>query len=175
MTYGYGPAVALAADGKIAVTSFGDATMHVWDVATGTDSQILQPWGYPKRTGQVGWIAQAALDEKGARLFTDEVIIVPGYGHTAALQLWDVVNGTHISGIGEHEDSWVGFDKAGTVAITTGKDGTLRLWDTSTGALIAERPSETGPLHRVAFTSDDTQCLVYRQNHTYDVLENVIG
>jgi WD40 repeat protein len=175
MTYAYGPAIALPAGGRQAVTGFGDATVHVWDVATGTDFQILQPKGYPTRTGRVGWIAEADLDEKSARLFTAEVIIVPGYGHDYAMQVWDVVNGTFISGIGKHRDNWVGFDKAGTVAITAGTDGALRLWDTNTGALIAERPSDGGPVHRATVNGDDTRCLVYRQNQTFDVLENVVG
>jgi WD40 repeat protein len=174
-TYGYAPAIALASGGRIAVTGFSDATAHVWDVATCADAHILQPKGYPNRSGGVAAIAEAALDEKGARLFTVEAIIVPGYGHDYALHLWDAVNGTFISEIGKSRDGWVGFDRAGTIAITTGRDGGLRLWNANTGALIAERPGDGEKCHRVALTSDGTRCLVYRQNHTFDLLENVIG
>ena len=51
----------------------------------------------------------------------------------------------------------VAFNHAGTQIVSGGEDGTVRVWDTQTGASFAELSGHTGAVNCVAFSPNDTR------------------
>ena len=133
-------------DGRpVAVTGGRDATMRVWDLATGR--QIGQPL-----TGHNSRVYAAACS-----VLDDRSIAVTSSGDST-VRVWDLATGQQI---GEPLTGHVGavYAVACTVldgrpiAVTGGRDGTVRVWDLATGQQIGEPlTGDSSPVNAVACT-----------------------
>lgn len=108
--------VSFSADGERLLTSSFDKTIRVWNVADGKEEKCLK--------GHAGRIECAAFTADGRR------VVSCGAESDPVVRLWDVSSGKQL---GETDGVDEGFLNVaalpdGQRALTTGKDGTVRLW-----------------------------------------------
>jgi len=106
-------AVAFLPDGTSAVSAGLDATIRVWDLATGNARVLTAP----------APIQALAVSPDGKRLLTGDT--------GGAVRLWDVAPGEEVLHFSGHEKgvTAVAFTPNGKRAVSGGSDGTVRLWD----------------------------------------------
>jgi WD40 repeat protein len=129
----------------------GDQALYVWDA----------------RTGDVKWTKDGfdgpvAFNPVGTR-------VTGGHGSTQVLKLWDT---------GTAEEAWtiegesfkgfnqVAFSPDGSEIISGNGDGTLKLWDASTGELTLTFTGHTRSVHAVAFSPDGSRIVSSSQDQT---------
>src|SRR5262249_59308432 len=103
------------AEGKPAVTAGADATLRVWQAATGKESHAWPahgPWG----------VHALALSRDGKTLASA--------GGDKVIRLWDPATGRERARCEGHQQavSSVAFSPDGTTLVSGGYDGTARLW-----------------------------------------------
>ncbi len=108
--------ISFSADGKSVLTSSFDRTIRLWRVADGKEEKCLR--------GHAGRIECAAFTPDGRRIVSCAAESDP------TLRLWDVQSAKQL---GETEHVEEGFLNVaalpdGQHALSTGKDGTVRLW-----------------------------------------------
>ena len=111
----------LPADGGLAASGGNDATVRLWDTATGTAANG------PRLQGHGDWVRAVALSVDGA--------LVASAGNDATVRLWDTATGTNAPG----SKATRGWCPAVAACRRTGRRrpaavyGTVRLRDTATG------------------------------------------
>ena len=108
--------VAFSADGKTLLTSSFDKTLRLWTVATGKEIKRL--------TGHTNRIEGAAFTPDGRR------VISCGAEQDPTVRLWDVASGKQLFASEPVAEGFlsVAVLPDGHYALTSGKDGVLRLW-----------------------------------------------
>ncbi|MBD2726652.1 WD40 repeat domain-containing protein [Nostoc sp. FACHB-892] len=116
-------AVAIAPDGKTAVSGSDDNTLKVWDLHTGKEISTL--------TGHNDWVRAVAIapDGKTAVSGSDD----------NTLKVWDLHTGKEISTLTGHNGSVYAVVIApdGKTAVSGSDDNTLKVWDLHTGKEIS--------------------------------------
>ena len=115
-------AIALSADGKLALTGSEDNTARLWETATG------EAVGPPLQ--HHGSIVAVALSADG------KIALTGSRDNTA--RLWETATGKPIGRPLEHQGSVlaVALSADGKIAVTGGTDKLARLWETGTGIPI---------------------------------------
>jgi len=171
-------------DGRpVAVTCGWDGTVRIWDLATGT------PIGDPLsgHTGPVVAVACTQLDSRP---------VAVTYGWNGTVRIWDLATGTpignpltgHTSSVeavaGMLEARPVAAAMACTmldgrpIAVTGGRDHTVRIWDLTTGTPIGDpRTGHTSWLVAVACTMLDGQpiAVTVSWDHTVRIWDLATG
>ncbi|MEE1829421.1 hypothetical protein PUT24_00725 [Streptomyces sp. SP17KL33] len=134
--------VVFSPDGRTLATTSIDATMRLWDVATGKPrtNLIEHPDG----------VWSAAFSPDGRTLATTSET-----GNT--VRLWDVATGKMRTSLtGGHTDvvESVAFSPDGRTVATASSDTTARLWDVATGKTRATLTGHTHRVLSVAFSPD---------------------
>jgi len=111
-------AVAFSPNGKTLASGSVDATVKLWDVASGEERRTLKP----------GSALQAVAFSPDGR-----ILATPGSGH--ALKFWDVDTGQELRSLPGHGDfvQSLAFSPDGRVLASAADDATVRLWDPLTG------------------------------------------
>ena len=140
---GWVRAVAVSADGQLAVSGGGDGTVRVWDLAAGTQR------GAPL-TGHKGPVFAVALSADGQ-------LAVSG-GDDGTVRVWDLAAGTQRGApLTGHDDSVfaVALSADGQFAVSGGRDGTVRVWDLAAGTQRdAPLTGHNGWVRAVALSAD---------------------
>jgi WD40 repeat protein len=113
--------VAFALDGRRLLSSGGDRTLRVWDVATGQQRRL---------GAHDSWARGVALAPDGRRALS--------WGDDDTLRLWDFAAGREVLRLKGHTE-WVrcgAFLPDGRRVASGSDDGTARLWDADTGKEI---------------------------------------
>ncbi|MDT9205722.1 WD40 repeat domain-containing protein, partial [Limnospira sp. PMC 1243.20] len=121
-------AVAIAPDGKRAVSASDDNTLKLWDLETGTELATL--------TGHSDDVNAVVIAPDGKRAVSAS--------DDKTLKLWDLETGTELATLRGHSD-WVravAIAPDGKRAVSASEDETLKLWDLETGTELA---TLTGP------------------------------
>jgi WD40 repeat protein len=119
-------------DGRLVVISASsDATIRIWDLATGT------PAG-PPLAGHTGPVTAITLAQRDGRL------VVISASSDATIRIWDLATGTPagppLAGHTGPVNAITLADLYGTpVIVSASEDTTVRIWDLETGALMAQR------------------------------------
>jgi WD40 repeat protein len=143
--------VAISADGSRAVSAGDDGTVTVWDLTTAT--AILR-----RRTWAVNGVAISA---DGSRAVSA--------GDDGTVKAWDVTTGAVDTTLsprrsrrwfsiryGGHKGrvNGVAISADGSRAVSAGDDGTVRMWDLTTGTGIGKLEGHIGPARGVAISAD---------------------
>lgn len=141
--------VALSPDGtRVAATAF-DATVHLWDVATG-EERILANSGATIEDWPITFSPDGTRIAAGA---------FPGSGQAAYIDVWNTVDGRHLLRLEPHDDRIfkLEFDQNGSRLASVSRDGTVRIWDLSDGSLLQTMVGHTSTVMGVAWSPDGTK------------------
>jgi WD40 repeat protein len=156
-------AVALSADGAIALTGSWDRTARLWDTATG------QPLGPPLQ--HQGAIVAVALSADGKTALTGS--------DDATARLWRAPTATPVPPpLHLHQSNFVlavALSADGKTALTGSHDKTVRLWDTTTGQPIGPPLQHQGHYVRVALSADGKTALTWSNDDTTRLWETATG
>ena len=133
-------AVAVAADGRRAVSGSADTTLGLWDLDSGTLIRRLE--------GHTGDVRAVAVTADGRRAVSGS--------DDKTLGLWDLERGTLIRRLEGHTASVraVAMTADGRRAVSGSLDRTLGLWDLDSGTLIRRLEGHTDWVWAVAVTAD---------------------
>ena len=134
---------AFTLDGRTLLASGDDATVRIWDPATGTQHAVLEG-----HTGPVNALCAFTLD--GRTLLAS--------GDDATVRIWDPATGTQHAVLEGHTgpvNALCAFTQDGRTLLASGDDATVRIWDPATGTQHAVLEGHTGPVNALcAFTQD---------------------
>jgi WD40 repeat protein len=108
--------LAFSPDGKKLVTGSFDKTVRLWDVATGKELKVL--------AGHTAKVECVAFTPDGKRVLSG------GNEHDPTLRVWDADTGKQLFCSDDTTNGLLGIVvlPGGKQFVTTGKDGTVRLW-----------------------------------------------
>ncbi len=149
---GWVEAVAFSPDGTTLATAGADATVRLWDPATGQQTATL--------SGHHGRVLAVAFSPDGTTLASA--------GADATVRLWDVATGQHTATLTGHTGwGWaVAFSPDGTTLATASDDATVRLWNPATGHHTATLTGHNGGVRALAFSPNGTTLATASADHT---------
>ncbi|KUJ10180.1 uncharacterized protein LY89DRAFT_710917 [Mollisia scopiformis] len=135
--------VAFSPDSKQVVSGSYDATIRLWDAATGAALQTLK--------GHTNLVTSVAFSPNGKQ-------VVSG-SDDKTVRLWDAATGAALQTLEGHSD-WVrsvAFSPNGKQVVSGSDDETIRLWDAATGAPLQTLEGHLTWASSVAFSPDGKQ------------------
>ncbi len=154
-------AVAIAPDGKTAISASWDETLKIWDTETGRELKTLT--GHSNSV----WAVAIAPDGKTAISASED--------HT--LKIWDTETGSELKSLTGHS-FWVyavAIAPDGKTAISASDDNTLKIWDTETGRELKTLIGDSEPVTAVAIAPDDKTAISASWDNTLKIWDTEPG
>ncbi|ONI88740.1 hypothetical protein ALI22I_17250 [Saccharothrix sp. ALI-22-I] len=148
-------AVAVTPDGSRVITGSDDGTARVWDLTTGRELHTL--------TGHTTPVGAVAVTSDGFRAITG--------ADDGTVRAWDLMTGQEIHTLTGYVAPTEAMARAtngnramalasdGSRVIIGSEDGTVRVWDLTTGRELRILTGHTGPVQAVAVTPDGTHAI----------------
>jgi WD40 repeat protein/tetratricopeptide (TPR) repeat protein len=134
--------VALSADGRTALSAGLDSVVHVWDVTSGQQLQVLR--------GHSG-LTRAAFSSDGRRALS-----LDQSGSTIRLWKWEQRKLVLAQRLNGHKGGVFSatFSPNGRFVVSNGRDRTLRLWDVESGEELHRFVGHADHIRGLAFSPD---------------------
>jgi len=128
--------VAIAPDGKTAISASSDKTLKIWDTETGRQLQTL--------TGHTKPVLGVAIAPDGKQAISAS--------WDTTLKIWDTETGRELRTLTGHtrEVLAVAIATDGRTAISASRDRTLKIWDTNSGRELRTLTGHSGGVNAVA-------------------------
>ncbi|MFB2969677.1 NB-ARC domain-containing protein [Aerosakkonema sp. BLCC-F183] len=154
-------AVAIAPDGKLAVSASGDKTLKVWDLASGKELNTLGG-----HTNLVKAVAIAPNSKFAVSASVDKT-----------LKVWDLASGNVLKTLSGHTDSVNGVAIApdGKFAVSVSVDKTLKVWDLASGNVLKTLSGHTDSVNAVAIAPGGKFAVSASSNDTLKVWDLATG
>jgi WD40 repeat protein len=153
--------VALAPDGKTAVSASSDSTLRVWNLVSGICLRTLR--GHRKSVRAVALAADGRTAVSGS--------------HDNMLRVWDLAHGECVRTLKGHTN-WVNavaLTPDGKLAVSASADGTLRVWDVSSGASVRTLQGHGDEVRGAAVTPDGKLAVSISADNTVRVWDVAAG
>ena len=150
--------VEFSPEGDRILTASWDGSIRTWEVISGSPLFVMR--------GPTNPVRRASFDRGGLRVLsssTDNTIriwsAIDGEqlsvlsGHGGSPKTWTFPDGRVLS-IGRTAIDDAGFSPNGARVISASDDGTVRIWDSETGAVLAVLAAHDGPITSARFSSD---------------------
>jgi len=137
---GWVMSVAFSPDGKRLASASADATVKVWDTATGQEILALK--------GHTGFVNSVAYSPDGKRLTSAS--------SDKTVKVWDAATGQETLTLKGHTGSvnCVAYSPDGQRLASAGQDGTVKVWDAGTGEETLTLKGHTAKVNSVAYRPD---------------------
>jgi WD40 repeat protein len=156
-------------DGARIVTASSDGTARVWDASSGTETLGFASPGEDQLswTSKTGAICRAAWSPAGDRIVTGG-----GFGDSI-IRVWDV--STSSPTYGEKLFTFIGhadqilhlaWSADGSRIVSASQDGTVKIWDLTTGGELLTLLGHTGAVKQVAWSPVDDHILTVSYDGT---------
>jgi WD40 repeat protein/serine/threonine protein kinase len=137
--------VALSADGKQALTASADASVRLWDVASGQEVRSF--------IGHQGPVWAVVFCTDGKQALTG--------GADKTVRLWDLASGKELRCLTGHDGPvrGVAMSQDGKRLVSGSEDGTARLWSVESGRELFRMDGHKATVRGVDFAPDGLQLL----------------
>jgi len=154
-------AVAIAPDGKRAISASYDKTLKIWDTDTGRELRTL--------TGHTGPVRGVAIAPDG--------FIAISASDDNTLKIWDIETGSELQTLTGHTNSVRGVAIApdGLTAISASDDNTLKIWDLASGSELRTLTGHTNSVRQVAIAPDGKRAISASDDKTLKVWNLLSG
>lgn len=134
--------VACSRDGSRMASCSDDATVRVWDAASGEELLCIRLARY------VDFLRRLAFSPDGR-------LICAVQWNRKSIRMWDAYNGRELNSLIGHADDpqCVAFSPDGRWIVTGSKDQTVRVWDVSSGTEVLRLPDHGSWVLSVAYES----------------------
>jgi WD40 repeat protein/serine/threonine protein kinase len=134
--------VVFSPDGQKAASGSWDDTIRIWDLATGTSTQVL--------TGHQNDVNEIIFSPEGQRLFSGS--------YDGTVKVWEVATGALIGTLNADEFAVrsLAISPDGTLLANGGNDTTIKIWDAATGDLLYTLEGHVWEVNAIAFSPDGT-------------------
>jgi WD40 repeat protein len=153
--------VAIAPDGRRALSGSDDRTVRLWDVASGAELCCFH--GHTDAVTAVG--------------FSPDGRQAASAGADRTVRLWEVPTGRPLGCCRGHTETvrTVAFATAGECVVSGGDDGTVRLWDPATATELRSLSGHEGRVASVAVSTDGRNILSGGHDRTVRVWDLASG
>jgi len=154
-------AVAIAPDGKRAISASSDQTLKIWDTDTGIELRTL--------TGHTGSVRGVAIAPDGLTAISAS--------EDNTLKIWDIETGRELQTLTGHTNSVRGVAIApdGLTAISASDDNTLKIWDLASGSELRTLTGHTNSIRQVAIAPDGKRAISASEDNTLKVWNLLSG
>ncbi|CAI2716970.1 caspase family protein [Nitrospina watsonii] len=153
--------VAFSPDGRYALSGSWDATLKLWEIATGKEVRTF--------TGHTYLVTSVAFSPDGRYALSGSV--------DYTLKLWEVETGKEVRTFRGHKHgvTSVAFSPDGRYALSGSWDETLKLWEVATGKEVRTFTGHTSAVLPAAFSPDGQYALSGSQDNTLKLWEVATG
>jgi WD40 repeat protein len=150
--------IAFRRDGRELATAQRDATVRLWDLATGAQRGILR--------GHQGEVFCVQYSPDGKQ--------IASASRDLTVRLWDARTHEQLAVLPLGRIAYgLAFSPNGTRLATACQDNTIRLWDMASREEVVELHGHTDYVHAVAFSPDGTKLVSCSGDHTVRIWDSL--